>query len=189
MSLIPITNWSLQSPDGTVWVPSMDNGERVTWTPGGAITTSTPPVFQGVPDTVVHSPSISNLGEITLTSTTSTNQRWAALTFGPKTLYFVVDSTGTTDLVPALATVAWSAVVAGDLAGYKVYYGRHAGSYIGNVTIGVTTSAVLTVLNFDNDGKWYFAVSSFDTSNNESAKSSAVSKRIIRTPSNLVRIV
>ncbi len=169
----------------------MDNGERVTWTPGGSIITATPPVFQGTPDTVVHTPTISNTGEITLTSTASATQRWAALTFGPKTLYFVVDSTNFAGLTPALATVSWGAVSAGDLAGYKVYFSQRPTLPTGTPTINAgptMTSAVLTYLNFDRDGKWYFAVASFDTSNNVSAQSATVNKRIIRTPSNLVRI-
>jgi hypothetical protein len=65
-----------------------------------------------------------------------------------------------------------------DLAGYRVYYGtapRSVQSYDYSVDIGNFTGAVISNLS---KGDWYFAVTAYDTSGNESTFSSEVKKSI-----------
>lgn len=79
------------------------------------------------------------------------------------------------------ALVQWNANTEPDLVGYRLYYGLFPGSYSGFIDVGNVTSTTLEA-QFNSDGRWYFAISAYDTSNNESALSSAVSKRITRQP-------
>ena len=86
------------------------------------------------------------------------------------------------------AHITWAANPEPDLAGYRVYWGFNPVTFspffsnsinVGNVltyTISGSSPSQVT-----QDGKWYFAVTAYDTSNNESAFSTVVSKRIIRT--------
>ncbi|MEM7828420.1 MAG: fibronectin type III domain-containing protein [Candidatus Aenigmatarchaeota archaeon] len=63
-----------------------------------------------------------------------------------------------------------------DLAGFKVYYGTSSGNYSQNIDVGnVTTYAVNNLT----EGKtYYFAVTAYDTSDNESKYSNEVNKTI-----------
>ena len=80
MALPVITRWSLQAPDGTVWKPSITRAGLVTFTPGGAVLTTDPPIFPGVPDPPnIWTPSISNAGLVTITSGLDAGQPPAAL--------------------------------------------------------------------------------------------------------------
>lgn len=79
MSLVPIFNWTLQSPDTTVWTPSISTTGIITWTSGGPLLTSTPPVFQGYFTNLVWVPSISNTGVVTITQDLASGQFLAAL--------------------------------------------------------------------------------------------------------------
>lgn len=84
------------------------------------------------------------------------------------------------------ATVGWTANGEGDLAGYLVYHGTVAGVYYESfVVTAPTVTKVFTGL-YD----WtphFFAVSAYDTSNNESAKSAVVSKQIYLRKSSTLR--
>jgi len=75
------------------------------------------------------------------------------------------------------ATVSWTANADSDLAGYLVYHGTTPGVYYESfVVTAPTVSKAFTGL-YD----WlphYFAVSAYDTTGNESAKSAVVSKQI-----------
>ncbi len=66
-----------------------------------------------------------------------------------------------------------------DLAGYKVYYGNASGNYTEN--IDVVNVLTYTVKNLT-DGTWYFAVTAYDTSDNESDYSNEVNKTITVAP-------
>ena len=79
MALTPIFTWSLQSPNGTVWVPSLTATGRLLFVSGGAVLTASPPVFQGTPSTVIWTPTISNTGQLTLTPGVASTQFHAAL--------------------------------------------------------------------------------------------------------------
>lgn len=67
-----------------------------------------------------------------------------------------------------------------DLAGYKVYYGIASGNYSQNINAGNVTTYTVSGLN---DGTYYFVVTAYDTSNNESGHSNEVSKFIKGIPS------
>ena len=72
-------------------------------------------------------------------------------------------------------TVSWTANTESDVAGYKIYAGRTSGVYgsAGTpVQVGLTTSGPVTL---DASGLWYFAVTAFDSSQNESGFSTEVS--------------
>lgn len=81
------------------------------------------------------------------------------------------------------ATVSWNANTESDLAGYKIYYGTSPrtsscppGDYASSVNIGNVTS--YTFPNLTNGATYYFSITAFDTSNNESCFSSEVNKII-----------
>ena len=71
----------------------------------------------------------------------------------------------------ASVTVSWSANTESDLAGYKVYYGTSSGNYTTSIYVGNVTT--YTVNGLSTGRTYYFAVSAFDKSGNESQKSTA----------------
>ena len=76
-------------------------------------------------------------------------------------------------------TASWDANSESDLAGYKLYWGIASGVYTFNEDLGMTTStslptSVVSQLRPFNT-TWYFAVTAYDTNNNESPFSSEVS--------------
>lgn len=73
-----LTSWSLTSPNGTHYQPSIDAEGVVTWTVVGAAITVTPPVYVDEASGI-HTPSISNAGVVTLTAGADTGQDRAAL--------------------------------------------------------------------------------------------------------------
>jgi len=98
-------------------------------------------------------------------------------------------------IAPALAgsaTLSWSGNTESDLAGYKVYYGTTARTgtdpkvctmcgYSTKVDVGKVTT--YTISNLTNNTTYYFSITAYDTSNNESVFSSEVSKLIPATTS------
>jgi fibronectin type 3 domain-containing protein len=74
------------------------------------------------------------------------------------------------------ATLTWVANSESDLAGYKVYVGTTPGVYGPSITVGKVTSYAFTSLASGNT--YYFAISAYDISGNESALSGVVSKSI-----------
>jgi hypothetical protein len=81
------------------------------------------------------------------------------------------------------ATLSWDAPTTNadgtpltDLAGYKVYYGTASGIYSQNKDVGNVTT--YTVTNLTDGLTYYFAVTAYDTSMNESGYSNEVSKTI-----------
>ncbi len=88
------------------------------------------------------------------------------------------------------ATLSWNANSEADLAGYRIYYGTTArtGSdpkvctmcgYSTKVDVGKVTT--YTISNLTNNQTYYFSVSAYDTSNNESLFSAQVSKLVATT--------
>jgi len=64
-----------------------------------------------------------------------------------------------------------------DLAGYRVYYGASSGSYPNSITVnnpGIASYVVDNLL----PGTYYFVVTAYDTSGNESDYSNQASKAI-----------
>ena len=66
-----------------------------------------------------------------------------------------------------------------DLAGYKIHYGSSPGNYGAPMTVGNVTTYTVTGLGV---GTYYFAVTAYDTSGNESGFSNQASKTIVGVP-------
>lgn len=62
-----------------------------------------------------------------------------------------------------------------DLAGYKIYYGTSSGNYTKVIDVGDVTTYKVEGLN---PGTYYFTVTAYDISGNESGYSNEVSKTI-----------
>jgi len=79
------------------------------------------------------------------------------------------------------ATVSWNSNTEPDLAGYRVYYGTQSGQYDqakGNGIV-VTGATNYTISGLNLGTRYYFAVTAFDTSGNESGYSQEVFKDIL----------
>lgn len=63
-----------------------------------------------------------------------------------------------------------------DLAGYRVYYGTSSGNYTSSVDIGLANAVVIDSLT--PGATYYFVITTYDASGNESAYSNEVSKTI-----------
>jgi hypothetical protein len=80
-------------------------------------------------------------------------------------------------------TISWSAPsinadgshLAGDLAGYIIYYGQNSGNYTDSVDIGNFTNASVNDLTV---GTWCFTVTAYDDVGNESDFSEEICKTI-----------
>ncbi len=73
----------------------------------------------------------------------------------------------------ATVRVNWNANSESDLGGYKVYYGTRSGTYANVLDVGNTTGADINSL--ANGYTYYFAVTAYDVSGNESAFSNEAS--------------
>ena len=78
----------------------------------------------------------------------------------------------------ASATVSWNANTESDLAGYRIYVGTRSGSYGFAGPFEVTNRTNFTIQNLPVGATYFFSVSAFDKSGNESAKSAEVSKSL-----------
>lgn len=84
------------------------------------------------------------------------------------------------------ATLSWNANTESDLAGYRIYYGNSARSddcppagYPSKIDIGKTDTPdnpTYALKELENGKTYYFSVSSYDTSGNESCFSDEMSK-------------
>ena len=78
-------------------------------------------------------------------------------------------------------TLSWNRNGEADLAGYRVYYGTNPIVMNPLQDVGLTATPLtpsVTITEFPAYGQLYFAVSAYDTSNNESAFSTVVSKGV-----------
>ncbi|MBS0170327.1 MAG: fibronectin type III domain-containing protein [Nitrospira sp.] len=87
-------------------------------------------------------------------------------------------SASTSTPTTASATVSWNANTEADLAGYRIYVGTRSGSYGFVGPFEVTNRTSFTIPNLPTGTTYFFAVSAFDQSGNESAKSAEVSKSL-----------
>jgi len=71
------------------------------------------------------------------------------------------------------ASVSWDANTEADLAGYKLHYGTAPGSYGTTIDVGNQTSTTVSGLSA---GTYYFALTAYDTSMNESGYSAEFPK-------------
>jgi len=81
------------------------------------------------------------------------------------------------------ATISWNANSEPDLAGYRIYASQreNALALFDDLTLAELSNPALpsvTYWNFQSYGRWFFAVSAYDTSDNESQTSAIVSKLI-----------
>lgn len=81
--------------------------------------------------------------------------------------------------------LAWDAVSEPSVTGYRVYFSRENGHYNKNRMVDVGKATTCTI-NLDK-GKWYIAVTAYDSKGNESAYSSPVlwEKNTLYTPAGL----
>lgn len=94
----------------------------------------------------------------------------------PVTLTVTPTSSGTASATSTTATLSWNTNTESDLAGYKVYVGTSSGLYGSPIDVGKATSYVMANLKVGNT--YYFSVTAYDTSGNESLHSSEVSKSV-----------
>jgi hypothetical protein len=82
-------------------------------------------------------------------------------------------------VVVGSVTLAWQANREQDLAGYKIYVGTSSGSYsYAGSPFMSGTSSTYTLSHLPKGQTYFFAVSAFDTSGNESGLSSEVTKTL-----------
>ena len=72
--------------------------------------------------------------------------------------------------------LAWDAVSAPTLAGYRLYYGQTLGTYTTHLDVGLQTTATVTGLTAGQT--YYFVVAAYDTASHESDDSNAVTVTI-----------
>lgn len=72
----------------------------------------------------------------------------------------------------ASVTLAWDRSQEPDVAGYRVYYGTTSGHYTTMISVGNSTTC--TISNLEPGMTYYFAVTAYDTSGNESAYSQEI---------------
>lgn len=65
--------------------------------------------------------------------------------------------------------VSWQANTEADLAGYRVYYGQASGAYVEEIEAGM--SITVDIAGLDEGTRYYFAVTAYDDSGNESGYS------------------
>jgi chitodextrinase len=89
-------------------------------------------------------------------------------------------ASATTQAPNTTTILAWDAVTATSLSGYRVYYGTAPGTYIQAIGQGVAVGNVTTytATGLTRGIRYYFAVTAFDTSNNESTYSNEVFRDI-----------
>jgi len=98
-------------------------------------------------------------------------------------LFIIVISLNASTAFSNLVALSWDAPTTNadgtplaDLAGYKVYYGNCSGNYSQNIDVGNVPT--YTVDNLTDGLTYYFAVTAYDTSGNESRYSNEVSRTI-----------
>jgi hypothetical protein len=85
-----------------------------------------------------------------------------------------------TPITPNSAALAWDAVAATNLSGYRVYYGTAPGVYLQSFGQGLSVGNITsyTLMGLSNGTRYYFAVTAFDTTGHESGYSNEAFKDI-----------
>jgi hypothetical protein len=168
------------NPTSQTVLVSKDNVRRVTWTTSDnaewlSVTPSSGQMTSGAQVEVAVNSSSLNAGTY-LGSIKITAKKGGSVTI-PVTLKITAPVSGSASQpTTTSATLTWVANSESDLAGYKVYVGMAPGAYGSPIAVGNTTSYMVSGLLRGNT--YYFAVSAYDASGNESLPSSAVSKSI-----------
>jgi len=97
----------------------------------------------------------------------NTSQKQLAVTYTPAT-------------TSNSANLTWDPVSHPSLSGYRVYYGTSPGTYLQahGQGISVGTNSSYTLLGLSSGTRYYFSVTAYDSSNNESGYSNEVYKDI-----------
>jgi hypothetical protein len=151
--------------------------------------------------------SISNTGGGTLSWAASDNAAWftlspasgtvtasvntSGLAAGTYTATITVTASGSTNSPQQIpvsltlsvtaantATLAWNASTESDLAGYKVYRGTGSGTFGAPLTTLPKTTTSYTATGLQNGTTYFFVITAYDNSGNESTYSNEVSKSI-----------
>lgn len=133
-----LTSWSLTSPNGTHYQPSISTEGVVTWTVIGAAITVTPPVYVDEASGI-HTPSISNVAVVTLTAGADTGQDRAALIDPNGVQYAAVVRTG-------VAFFRAPQVLLGDLVAFGLYDEETVEMLIKSIEPGSDLTARLTLV-------------------------------------------
>ncbi len=100
-------------------------------------------------------------------------------------LFFIFCLLNTNVAFAGSATLSWTAPTTNvdstpltDLAGYKVHYGTSSGYYTQSIDINNAATTTYQVNNLTDGQTYYFSVTAYDTSNNESGYSNVVCRTI-----------
>ena len=95
-------------------------------------------------------------------------------------LFIIIISLNASAAFASVVTLSWDAPTTNadgtpltDLAGYKIYYGTSSHAYSTAIDVGNVTKHMVS--NLENGVVYYFAVTAYDTSGNESNFSNEVS--------------
>lgn len=80
------------------------------------------------------------------------------------------------NLFAGSVTASWKANSEPDIAGYKLFIGKVSGVYSDSIDVGNTTA--IEVNDLDDRSKYFFAVTAYDSTGNESSFSNEVSKMV-----------
>lgn len=136
-----LTSWSLQSPDDTVWVPSISTEGVVTYVPGGEVITATPPVVADRDEPAnVRTLSISNAGTLSLSGPVADeDQDRAALQDANGVIYLAVCRGGILYFLAPQVRV-------GDLVAVGLYGEETVPMLVKAIAPGPDLTATLTLL-------------------------------------------
>jgi hypothetical protein len=132
-------------------------------------------IFDPTTGALSGTPTVANLGENT--------QIQISVSDGTNTASLAEFNIAVTPAAAGVAALSWSAPVltsSGDsveLAGYQIYYGNDPTSLTHVITINGIAATEYTVSDLGS-GKWYFAITAFDTAHTESNLSAIVSVSI-----------
>ena len=129
---------------------------------------------------------LTTLGNVTnyqntgLTASTTYSYTVQAIDAAGNTAAQSATATATTQTPAAngTATLTWDPVTASNLSGYRVYYGTTPGNYLQSPGQGISVGNVttFTVTGLGSGVRYYFAVTAFDASGNESSYSNEAFK-------------
>jgi chitodextrinase len=127
---------------------------------------------------------IATLGNVTsyqntgLTASTAYSYTVRALDAAGNVSPASASASATTQATNNTATLTWDAVTYPTLSGYRVYYGTSPGNYLQSAGQGINVGNVTTypVTGLSSGTRYYFAVTAFDSSGNESGFSNEVFK-------------
>ena len=116
-------------------------------------------------------------------------ERGQGFTFSLKplalSLFFIFCLLNANTVLAGSATLSWTPPTTNvdstpltDLAGFKIYYGTSSGYYTQSIDINNTTTTSYQVNNLTDGATYYFAVTAYDTSSNESGYSNEACRTI-----------